>query len=140
MDTKPERKWSDASLLKTIPNPSKQGYEIKIKSPEVTFLGVKNQPDFATIYLTLFPADTVIELRSLKFYFQQFRNIVISYERFINVVYEDLISVYKPNRLRIVITFSPRGGISSSLIIDSDWKIRGGEEKFKDWVGRKDEW
>lgn len=142
MDTsKPnEKKWSDVSLLKAIPNPSREGYEIKIKNPEVTFLGVKNQPDHATIYLTIYPADTVIELRSLKIYFQQFRDKIISYERLVNAVYDDLMLVYKPARLRIVIILSPRGGISSRLSIDSDWKVRGGEEKFKDWIGQAEEW
>jgi hypothetical protein len=26
------------------------------------------------------------------------------------------------------------------LTIDSDWKARGGEEKYKDWVGLGEEW
>ena len=93
-----------------------------------------NQPDYATIFLTIYPGSVVIELRSLKIYFQQFRNRVISYERLVNVIYSDLIAVYKPKRLRIVMKLSPRGGISSRLAIDSDWKIRGGKEKFKDWL------
>lgn len=139
-EKKPKKRWSDTSMLRAIPNPSSRGYEIKIKNPEVTFEGVSSQPDYATIYLTVYPAGAVIELRSLKLYFQQFRNKVISYERLINVVYDDLMKVYGPVRLRIVMVLSPRGGISSRLAIDSDWKIRGGNEKFKDWIGQKDEW
>ena len=42
--------------------------------------------------------------------------------------------------LRIVMEFNPRGGISSKLVIDSDWKTRGGDEKFKDWIGQEDKW
>lgn len=132
--------WSNRSLLKSLPNPSERGYEIKIKNPEITFLGVFNQPDYATAYITVYPKGKVIELKSLKLYFQQFREKVISYERLINVIYDDLIFVYQPVRLRIVMTFSARGGISSKLTIDSDWGIRGGEEKFKDWIGQSDEW
>lgn len=132
--------WSDHSILKAIPNPSKGGYEIKIKNPEVTFLGVSNQPDYATLHLTFYPSKSVIELRSLKLYFQQFRNTIISYERLINVIYDDLMATYQPLRLRIVMTLAPRGGISSRLAIDSDWKIRGGKEVFKDWVGQQEEW
>ena len=101
---------------------------------------MKDQPDYATIYLTVYPKDTVIELRSLKFYFHQFRNKLISYERLINVVYEDLIAVYKPVRLRVVMVLNPRGGISSRLTRDSDWKVSGGKEKFRDWVGQEEEW
>ncbi|HVW60301.1 MAG TPA: hypothetical protein VHC48_09710 [Puia sp.] len=43
----------DRTLLQAIPNPSGQAYEVKIKIPGFTFLGVKEQPDFAVIYLTL---------------------------------------------------------------------------------------
>ncbi|OFZ52815.1 MAG: 7-cyano-7-deazaguanine reductase, partial [Bacteroidetes bacterium RIFCSPHIGHO2_02_FULL_44_7] len=110
-----KRVWSDTSMLRAIPNPSRQGYEIKIKNPEVTFLGATNQPDFATVYLTVYPGDSVVELKSLKMFFHQFRSVLISYERLINVVYDDLMSKYKPARLRIVMTLLARGGISSRL-------------------------
>lgn len=36
------------SILVAIPNPSSESYEIKTKVPELTFLGVQEQPDFAT--------------------------------------------------------------------------------------------
>ena len=61
------------------------------------------------------------------------RDIVVSYERLINIFYDHLMEVYEPERLRIMMVCNPRGGISSKLTIDSDWAIRGGEEKFKDW-------
>ena len=134
------KKWSNISHLKKIHNPSSSGYEIKIKNPEVTFLGVRNQPDFANVFITIYPGNNVVELKSLKIYFQQFRDSVISYERLINTVYDDLMSFYSPERLRLVMIFNPRGGISSQITIDSDWKIRGGSEKFKDWVGKSDTW
>jgi 7-cyano-7-deazaguanine reductase len=130
----------DRTLLKPIPNPTEKAYEIKIKIPEFTFLGVKEQPDFAVIYLTFYPKKHVIELKSLKQYVFQLRNIVTSYERLINIIYEDLCAVYQPERLRLVMICNPRGGISSKLTIDSDWKIRGGEESFADWKFIEDEW
>lgn len=132
--------WSDSTILKTIGNPSESGYEIKVKSPEVTFLGVKDQPDFAELYVTMYPNSKVIELKSLKIYLQQFRSKIISYERLINVIYDDLVSVYEPDRLRLIMIFNPRGGISSKLTIDSDWSTRGGAEKYKDWLGQGDVW
>jgi len=132
--------WSDSTILHSIPSPSNKGYEIKIKTSEVTFLGVKDQPDFADLYISFYPKDTVIELKSLKYYLQQFRDKIISYERLINVVYDDIVSTYSPDRLRIVMVFNPRGGISSKLTIDSDWKVRGGDERYKDWIGNSEEW
>ena len=130
----------DRTLLQGIPNPSGQAYEVKIKIPEFTFLGVKEQPDFAVIYLTFYPGKKVIELRSLKHYVFQLRNIIVSYERLINIIYDDLLAVFEPERLRIVMVCNPRGGISSRLTIDSDWKARGGPEKFNDWQRIEDEW
>src|SRR5688500_15400819 len=120
-------------LLSTIPNPSPQAYEIKIKIPEFTFLGVQEQPDFATMFLTFYPSRKIIELKSLKQYVYQLRNIIVSYERLINIFYEDLVAVYEPTRIRVVMICNPRGGISSKLTIDSDWKVRGGKEAFNDW-------
>jgi 7-cyano-7-deazaguanine reductase len=129
----------DKSILKSLPNPTGQAYEIKIKIPEFTFLGVKNQPDFADVFITFYPTDRIIELKSLKIYVQKLRNITVSYERLINIFYDHLVEVYKPDRIRIVMVCNPRGGISSRLAIDSDWKVRGGEEKYSDWKNHMDD-
>jgi len=132
----------DKTILTAIPNPSKEAYEIKIKIPEFTFLGVSEQPDFATVFLTMYPGDKIIELKSLKLYSFHLRDIVVSYERLINIFYDHLMAVYKPQRLRISMICNPRGGISAKLAIDSDWEARGGQEKFKDWLGKAndDDW
>lgn len=132
----------ESSLLKALPNPTGEAYEIKVKIPEFTFLGVKEQPDFATVFLTFYPKNKIIELRSLKQYAYQLRNITVSYERLINIFYDHLMEVYEPDRIRIVMVCNPRGGISSKLTIDSDWAIRGGDEKYRDWTngGGEDNW
>ena len=134
------RKWSDESILKGISNPTGEAYEIKLKIPEITFEGVRGQPDFGCLYVTFYPDKKVIELKSLKEYFYQFRSRIYSYERLINVVYDDLMKVYEPHRLRLVLVCNARGGISSKLSVDSDWKARGGEENYKDWIGQTEEW
>jgi 7-cyano-7-deazaguanine reductase len=125
--------------LRALPH-SGGAIELRHKAPEVTFLGVNDQPDFATLFITMYPQDSVIELRSLKEYLYQWRNVVVSYERFIDVVYEHFMGVYEPARLRLTLETRPRGGISSRLTIDSDWAIRGGKEEFRDWVGMEDSW
>ena len=129
----------DSSMLKAISNPEKvKPYEVKIKQPEITFLGVYEQPDFATLYILMYPNGKVIELKSLKLYLQQYRDVVVSYERLLNQLYDHLYEVYKPQRLRIVLDCNPRGGISSRLTVDSDWEALGGEEKYREW--REDTW
>ena len=62
-------------LLKSLPNPSNGAYEIKVKIPEFTFLGVKEQPDFANAYISFYPKDRIIELKSLKQYVFHLRDI-----------------------------------------------------------------
>ena len=130
----------DINILKAISNPTKEAYEIKIQIPEFTFLGVSEQPDFAKIYLTFYPKDKIIELRALKLYVYQLRDIVVSYERLINIIYDHMMETFKPARIRLVMVCNPRGGISSKLTIDSDWDVRGGKEVFKDWINNEDIW
>ena len=127
-------KWSETNMLKSIKNPTNEAYEIKLHAPEITFIGASEQPDFATAEILFYPNDKVVELKSLKQYFYQFRETHISYERIINTVYDDLMETYSPKRIRIVMKFNVRGGITSELTIDSDWGVRGGKEEFKDWL------
>ena len=131
----------DPSLLDYIPNPSSLSYENKISIPEFTFIGNPEQPDFGRIYITFYARERVIELKSLKKYFLQYRDVHISYERLINLVYDHLMGTYDPVRLRVVMEFYPRGGISSRMVVDSDWHDRGGEARYypyesgKEWAG-----
>jgi 7-cyano-7-deazaguanine reductase len=129
----PNTHFSKAHLLKKIPNPSFDAYEQKIFIPEFTFIGVVNQPDFGELLLTFYPNKWTIELKSLKLYKDAFREVPASYERLANVIFDDVMSVYEPQRLRLMMKLRPRGGISSCLTIDSDWAIRGGNEQFRDW-------
>jgi 7-cyano-7-deazaguanine reductase len=134
----PNSHWSHASLLVRLPNPTPDAYEQKVLIPEFTFLGVANQPDFGEMLLTFYPRAWTIELKSLKVYKDSFRGSIVSYERLCNVVYEDLMQVFEPTRLRLMMRLRPRGGIASCLTIDSDWAIRGGNEQFRDWTNNVD--
>jgi 7-cyano-7-deazaguanine reductase len=134
----PNSNWSRASVLRRLSNPTREAYEQKIHIPELTFVGTANQPDFGEVLLTFYPAAWTVELKSLKQYKDEFRNTVASYERLANVMFEDLMKIYEPQRLRLLMRLRPRGGISSCLTIDSDWKIRGGREEFTDWVDNTD--
>ena len=121
----------DFTILKSIPNPDTKTYEIKLKQPELTFLGVYEQPDFSSLYILFYPDKKIIELKSLKLYLHKYRDIIISYERLINIIFDDITKVYSPKRLRLVLDCNPRGGISSRLTQDSDWKSLGGKEEYK---------
>jgi 7-cyano-7-deazaguanine reductase len=129
----------DPTVLKAIPHLG-GAIELKHKAPEVTFLGVRNQPDFGELFITMYPDRDLIELRSLKEYLYSWRNVVVSYERFVDTVFDHLMQIYNPARLRLVFVTRPRGGISSKIVVDSDWKVRGGREEFHEWIGQEDVW
>ena len=93
-------------------------YSIEIVCPEFTSVCPKTgQPDFGTLTFTYTPAAKCVELKSLKMYLQQFRNEGIFYENITNRILEDLVSVVQPRRMKLVASFTPRGGISTSVTV-----------------------
>lgn len=94
----------------------KRDIEIKISHPEHTSVcPMTGLPDNGEIIVTYVPNDHIVELKSLKFYFFQFRNIGIFYEHLVNKILEDLVEVVKPKRMDVTGVFTPRGGITSTV-------------------------
>ena len=122
-------------LLETFPNPyADRKYEIYMETAEFTSLcpvgGIESDakelallgggaPDFATIRITYSPAETCLELKSLKFYLWSFRNDGIFYERAVNRILDDLVAACTPASMTVVGDFNLRGGIKS--IITASW-------------------
>jgi 7-cyano-7-deazaguanine reductase len=106
-----------ADQLETFPNPSPgRDYTIEIVCPEFTSLCPKTgQPDFGTITYTYTPAKQCVELKSLKLYLQRFRNQGIFYERAVNRLLDDFVAACQPRRCRVVGSFTPRGGITTTV-------------------------
>jgi len=108
------------SLLETFENqyPGRD-YVIEIVCPEFTSVCPKTgQPDFGTITVTYTPDSRCIELKSLKFYLQSFRNQGIFYENVANRIFDDLTAVLSPRKLKVVAAFTPRGGITTSVLVE----------------------
>jgi 7-cyano-7-deazaguanine reductase len=92
-------------------------YTIEIVCPEFTSVCPKTgQPDFGTITFTYTPAERCIELKSLKLYLQRFRNEGIFYEHVVNRLLDDFVAACRPRRCKVVGAFTPRGGITSTVI------------------------
>lgn len=104
-------------LLETFENQFPQrDYEIEIVCPEFTSVCPKTgQPDFGVITFVYTPEKLCVELKSLKFYLQSFRNEGIFYENVTNRILDDLVAVLQPRRMRIIAEFSPRGGITTNI-------------------------
>ncbi len=106
-----------ADQLETFPNPSPgRDYSIEIVCPEFTSVCPKTgQPDFGTITFTYTPGEVCVELKSLKLYLQRFRNQGIFYEAVTNRLLDDFVSAAQPRRCTVVSTWTPRGGISTTV-------------------------
>jgi hypothetical protein len=61
----------------------------------------------------LHAGDRCIELKSLKYYFIEFRNRGIFYEAVTNQILDDLVAACHPRRMTVVGDFSVRGGIKT---------------------------
>lgn len=91
-------------------------YTIEIVCPEFTSMCPKTgQPDFGTITFTYTPERRCVELKSLKLYLQSFRNQGIFYEMVVNRLLDDFVRACQPRRLKVVGTFTPRGGITTTV-------------------------
>jgi 7-cyano-7-deazaguanine reductase len=89
--------------------------EIEIDQPEFTSVcPISGLPDFGCITIRYTPKDKIIELKSVKYYLLQYRNVGIFYEHLVNRILEDLVSVVHPRYMEVVGTFTPRGGITTT--------------------------
>ena len=72
-------------------------------------------PDFATLTISYVPKDKLVELKSLKYYLNSFRNVGILQEHAVNRIKEDLVKLLEPEKLTVTAEFSPRGGIRTRV-------------------------
>jgi 7-cyano-7-deazaguanine reductase len=106
----------DASLLETFDSPTTTPFLIEHVNEEFTSVcPVTGHPDFGTITLRYEPNKLCVELKSLKLYYQSFRNEGIYYEAVTNQIRDDLTACTKPNWLQIITSWKGRGGIRSTI-------------------------
>ena len=103
--------------LELFENPrAERDYVITIRCPEFTSVCPKTgQPDFGEIKIEYIPDLKCIELKSLKFYMQSYRNEGIFYEQLTNDILDDLTKACQPRWMRILSRFTPRGGITTEV-------------------------
>lgn len=111
--------------LETFPNPRpERDFEIYISCPEFTSVCPKTGlPDFGEIRITYVPDAVCVELKSLKYYFLEFRNRGIFYESATNQILDDLVALLSPRRMTVVGDFSVRGGIKT--IVTATYEAKG---------------
>lgn len=75
------------------------------------------QPDYGKIVFTYIPDKVCVELKSLKFYLQAYRNEGIFYEAVTNRIMDDFVAVTKPRKATVESIWTPRGGLNSNVLI-----------------------
>ena len=94
-------------------------YTIEIKNPEFTSLcPITGLPDFGTITIRYVPDKSCIELKSLKYYFFEFRNAGIFYENITNRILDDLVGLLQPRSLSVITEWKARGGITETVTVN----------------------
>jgi len=107
----------DAQLppLATWPNQFAD-YEITITIPEYTSICPKTGlPDFGAITVRYVPDRLCVELKSLKYYIQAYRNLGIFYENAVNRILKDLVRACRPVWATVTGEFNVRGGMKSRI-------------------------
>ncbi|MFH2107180.1 MAG: preQ(1) synthase [Chrysiogenia bacterium] len=93
-----------------------RGTWVEIVNPEFTSLCPKTGlPDYGIIRIRYMPEKLIVELKSLKYYFLQFRNTGIFYESLTKLVLEHLVKMVQPLEMTVEAEFTPRGGLTTKV-------------------------
>lgn len=112
-----EKSFISRDVLEPLPYQNKnRNTWVEIVNPEFTSLCPRTGlPDYGKITIKYLPYKHIIELKSLKFYFLQFRNAGIFYEELNQLILEHLRETIQPLEMTIQSEFTPRGGISTRV-------------------------
>ena len=114
----------EESKIICFENPNKKRiYEVSIELPEFTCkCPFSGYPDFAKINIFYQPKMKVYELKSLKLYINNFRDMKISHEEVVNIIMDDLVNAGSPHWIHLNAKFNPRGNVSMNLDLVSGQK------------------
>jgi len=94
----------------------KRDVDIIIRQPEFTSVcPMTGLPDFGRISIQYIPDSKIVELKSLKYYLMQYRNVGIFYEHVVNRILDDLVTMLKPKSMKVTGDFTSRGGIDTTV-------------------------
>ena len=111
------RRAPASELVETFPNPAPhRDFVIEHRSTEFTSVCPKTgHPDFADVTVRYVADKRCLELKSLKLYFQSYRDRGIFYEAVTNEILDRLVASCAPRRMEVETEWSGRGGISSVI-------------------------
>ena len=101
-------------------------YTIDLTVPEFTCICPKTSlPDFALIKVSYQPGKMCLELKSLKLYLVEYRQVGIFHEHLVNKLLDDFVKACKPRWMRVEVVMNPRGGIGTTVTAEYKNSIKG---------------
>ncbi len=108
----------DYDVLETEPYENKgKETRVEIVNPEFTSLCPKTGlPDYGTVRIQYVPDKLIVELKSLKYYFLQYRNAGVFYETLTPLILKHLVKKVHPLEMTVTAEFTPRGGLTTKVM------------------------
>lgn len=108
----------DYDVLETEPYENKgKETRVEIVNPEFTSLCPKTGlPDYGTVRIQYAPDKLIVELKSLKYYFLQYRNAGVFYETLTPLILKHLVKKVHPLEMTVTAEFTPRGGLTTKVV------------------------
>ena len=105
--------------LEAVPNPStRRDYEVSFTIPEFTCVCPRSGfPDFATIRIRYIPHRKLVELKSLKLYINQYRDVPIFHEAAVNKILDDFVAAADPKWVEVIGDWNVRGNIKTIVTV-----------------------
>ncbi|UCC16649.1 MAG: NADPH-dependent 7-cyano-7-deazaguanine reductase QueF [Dehalococcoidales bacterium] len=106
----------DTDILETIPFEYPESEtEVVYETEEFTCVCPwTGLPDFGKITINYIPDESLIELKSLKYYLTSFRNVGIIQEHVVNRILNDLVKLVQPYTMLVEAEYRERGGITTN--------------------------
>ena len=103
----------DRGVLETVPFAyAGRRSEVEIVFPEFTSVCPwTGLPDFGELRITYVPRENCVELKSLKYYLNSYRQVGIIQEDVVNRILDDLVALVEPLSMTVSADFNPRGGM-----------------------------
>jgi 7-cyano-7-deazaguanine reductase len=112
---------TDAIDAKCLENFKYEGYHQIINYETAEFSAVcpfSGLPDIAEVSITYVPANSCVELKSLKYYLLSYRQVGVYQEAATNHIFSDLWNCLEPQYLQVETIYNTRGGIDSNCLIE----------------------
>ena len=108
----------DTAVLEAIPfDYPDSATEVVYETEEFTFVCPwSGLPDFAHLAIRYIPHNSLVELKSLKYYLTSYRNVGILQEHAVNRILQDLVQLLQPASMVIEAEYKERGGLKTRAV------------------------